>query len=137
VQCACSSHPKRQGIACNQALDCSRCGPRTILAAALERAIRLSNACFSKGRKRDTNRKQNGSQNQQELAGGGEARESFADRHCAASCSGRLLAELTDEVGEIVGNGLAKRVVVDRTERTPKVARPVFASFALRRCGLS
>jgi hypothetical protein len=37
------------------------------------------------------------------------------------------LAELADEVEEIVGNGLAQSVVIDRPQRAPKVARAVLS----------
>ena len=46
------------------------------------------------------------------------------------------LAELAQQVEEIVGNGFAQRIVIDRAERAPEVARPRLAAAAIRSCGL-
>ena len=39
----------------------------------------------------------------------------------------RCLAELADEIREIVGNGLTERIVVNRAKRTPEVTGTLFA----------
>jgi hypothetical protein len=43
------------------------------------------------------------------------------------------LAELTDEIGEVVGNGLAQGIVVDRAKSASKIAGTLLPGLLVRR----
>ena len=71
------------------------------------------------------------------FARGRKPRESFGEAHPAASLGfGRSSAELADEVEEIVGNGFAQRIVVDRAQGTAEVRRALLARILVGRLRL-
>ena len=107
-------------------------GARLIFGAAFRGPIGLLNSVFSEPGQRDSNREQHRGQDEEELRRRGQARKAFGRRHRAAL---ELLAELPDKVEEVVRNGLAQSVVVNRPQRSTQITLPscAFGRFRLLR----
>lgn len=132
--------PQRQRIARDQAFDRAGCGARPVLGPPFERGIGLTDAAFAHQRERDSDRQQDRCQNEEELGPGRQPCEALRQRHDAGS-AGTGLAELSEQIEEIVGNRFAQRVVIDRAQCAAEIARAWLARARsrglLRAAGIS
>ncbi len=124
--------PKRKRVSSNQTLDRFGGGSRLVLGAAFQRLIGLLDSAFSKPGEHDPDREQDRGQYEEELCRRRQTRKVFGRAHRAAR---ELLAELPDKVEEVVRDGLAQGVVVNRPKRATQVAFPscAFGGFGLLR----
>src|SRR6185369_10626518 len=71
------------------------------------------------------------------FGGGGKTRETVRCAHRATRRRSKPLAELADEICEIVRNGLTQRIVVNRAESASEIGRALLSGLAVRSRRLS
>jgi hypothetical protein len=99
-----------------------------VLLISLQRRVRLADAAIPEPGERQSDREQDGGKDQQQLCRSRQPLETVGYPHDEALFARLGLAELAQQIEEILGNRFAKRVIIDASKRAPKIAGTLLAS---------
>ena len=85
---------------------------------------------------RNPDRQQESRQDQEEFGGRRKSGEPAGNAHRADKPESGSLAELTNEVEKVVGNGFAQSIVVNRAQRAAEIGRSLLARILVGRLRL-